>query len=773
MIIRVSAVTFLVASCLVLFSASSGNAQCTESGLSTNISHSFLKEGESVTLSCYVAQAGGQLISWLNPTGVILSVGPSIWENAGERFSISADNSQPSCAVYNLTITNVTVNDAGTYTCRPTVGTTPSSTEVVYFGYAPGPTYPECVVTGGSTLVMAGDLLEFFCETEVGNPEWDLSWESSFYSLKTSPMTTEATVENIKRIETSMNATTDQTGTMMTCFARCTDPECLDSKTRNCTLGPIIVVDQPVNTFFTVSDTALYVEAGGNATVSCNTTLPGAEVKWFLHETVKDNFHLTTGPKGNETTLFVTSITNDTIANPFICSLTVDGRIISTIPVTVTFGPQQLVSTVFATTPLPTTTELSTGNVSANPFVNATAYPPLNTTGLPENATTASVVNASAMALVNTTALPNATALPNTTATAYPPVNTTGLPENATTASVVNASALALVNTTALPNATALPNTTALPTTTMNITTVALNFTNTLNTTLQGNTTTQQPTANATQGSISTALPTTMVVTTNQLNMSTTSSAPMLQTNTSQNATEMPMGPSMEPSTPVVTLEPQANMTTAAFQNTTENSTTSNSTFQPPPSTTMGWWQPRTPNIPQQTMYPQQPSGFPVQPSDSPRQPATNVPTDPAATQNAPGGLSAFFTMPTIIGIAGVGGVLLIIVIVVVACVLSSRKRGGEHDVEELTELSKRNSKPIRLDPFEVPQNANTENDPTFAGFGKGTSTQDLINISDDPTGGNQQNGSNNKGGKSRGNGESKPLTANDLLSNGMSDSAL
>ena len=137
---------------------------------------------------------------------------------------------------------------------------------------------------------------------------------------------------------------------------------------------------------------------------------------------------------------------------------------------------------------------------------------------------------------------------------------------------------------------------------------------------------------------------------------------------------------------------------------------------------------------------------------------------------------AAFFTLPIIVGIAAVGGLLLIIVvIIVIACVLTSRKhRTGRHDVEELTELSKRNSsKPIRLDPFEVPQNANTETNPTFNGFGKGSSTQDLINIGDEPTRPAQQNGSNNVRKGNKGDSDSRPLTSNDILSNGMHDSIL
>ena len=222
-------------------------------------------------------------------------------------------------------------NDAGTYTCQPTSSPGPVSTEIVYFGYAPSIAYPECSVSGGSTLVRAGDALEFTCQSEKGDPEWNLTWLSSLYNLNAVPTVSATTSSRqIKTTKTTLNATSDQNGKIMTCFASCNDPECVDNQVRNCSLGPIIVVDNPVDTYFFVSQALIRVKEGDNVSVSCVTTLPGArESQWFLRAAVTENVETTRSVSGNESTLKLYSIRNQTTQHPFICSLTVDGRLIS------------------------------------------------------------------------------------------------------------------------------------------------------------------------------------------------------------------------------------------------------------------------------------------------------------------------------------------------------------------------------------------------------------------------------------------------------------
>ena len=359
------AALYITALYFSLYAVTSGNAQCVENGISTNISSELVIAGGSVSLSCYVSGANGQTISWVSPADDLLSVDAAISGSAASRFMISANNANPDCGIYNLTITNLTMADAGTYSCRPTTGMNPISTEVVSFGYEPASTYPECRVTGGSTLVMAGEMLEFICETEPGFPVWDLAWESSQYGTITpAPTTSNTTNSELKSIMSSLNATTDENGKIMTCIASCPDPECLDKVERNCSVGQVVVVDNPVDEYFFVTNSLVSVTMGANASIECQTTLPGTELQWFLHETVTENYVTETTPTGQSATIYITDVSNRTVENPFICSLSINGAIISTRKALLTFDPPP-------TTDMPTTMSTMGGPTAA---LNATEF---------------------------------------------------------------------------------------------------------------------------------------------------------------------------------------------------------------------------------------------------------------------------------------------------------------------------------------------------------------------------------------------------------------
>ncbi|XP_041479888.1 mucin-17-like [Lytechinus variegatus] len=677
-----SAVFYVTALYLSIYAVTSGNAQCIENGISTNISSELVREGDSVTLSCYVSGAGGLSTSWVNPADEILSVDAVISGNLEPRFAIEANNANPECMVYNLTISNLTMADAGTYACRPTTATNPLSSEAILIAYEPSPIYPECRVTGGSTLVRTGDVLEFICESEPGVPEWDLVWESYLSgTISTSPINSTTTNSELKSITSSLNATADENGKIMSCFATCRDPGCVDKASRNCSLGQIVVVDNPVNEYFFVNDSLIFVTIGGNVSMECHTTLPGAEVNWLLHETVTESYVVETTPTGQSATIYITGITNTTSENPFVCSLNIDGALIATRKASLTLDP-------IPTTQIPTTVIQTMGPTTAS---YSTDMAPMNVTATPSM-------------------------LVNVTSNATNAVNTTSQPGNATTtmSSGNVTTTLAYGNTTLGVTNSSSPNATAAATTPP-----------------------QEP----------------------------TTQAPFLRTNT----TQQPQNTTM----PTTTLQGGTNGTnvTSESGNTTATVGPFDPTIAQRNMTTLDWWKPQTTFFPQKTMFPQNP--------ESPtnmmtQQPSTGPQTTPVAS-GPPNAIAAFFTLPIIMGIAAVGGLLLIFIVAAIVCVLTSKKRrGSQHDVEELTELSKRNSKP-----YEVPSSRTAESDPTFAAFGKGTSTQDLINIGDDHPSSAQQNGSNNVGRSNKNNGsDTRPLTANDLLSNGidnhgMSDSIL